>query len=65
MYHPLTPGAMGGADAQAVRVAFHVRGDASALAPRVREIARVIDPALRAIGRALRIEPTAALRHLG
>lgn len=47
VYHSLTPSAMDAGGTCAVRVAFHVRGDASAFAPRVREIARGIDPALR------------------
>lgn len=46
VYHPLTPDAMG-LGSYSVRVAFHVRGDAASFAPRLREMARDIDPALR------------------
>lgn len=47
VYHPLTPEAMGSGGSYSVRMAFHVRGDAAAFAPKLRELAHAIHPALR------------------
>jgi predicted permease len=47
VYHPLTQHAMGSGGAYAVRMAFHVRGDAGAFAPKLRELAHAVHPALR------------------
>lgn len=47
VYHPLAPEAMGTGGSYAVRMAFHVRGDAAAFAPRLREIAHAVHPGLR------------------
>jgi len=47
VYHPLTPEAAASGGSYSVRIAFHVRGDAAAFAPQLREIARDVDPGLR------------------
>ncbi|MBW3533868.1 MAG: ABC transporter permease [Gemmatimonadetes bacterium] len=47
VYHPLIPEAMGSGGSYAVRMAFHVRGDAASFAPRLRELAHAVDPRLR------------------
>jgi putative ABC transport system permease protein len=47
VYFPLTRAAMDAGGAYAVRVAFHVRGDATSLAPELRDVARSVNPALR------------------
>lgn len=47
LYHPLSREAMASADSYSVRVAFHVRGDAAAAAPKLRQIAHAVHPALR------------------
>ena len=47
VYHPLTRNVMSSAVSYSVRMAFHVRGDAAAFAPRLRELAQAVDPALR------------------
>jgi hypothetical protein len=47
VYHPLTRDAMGSAGAYSVRLAFHVRGDAASYAPRLRDVAHAVHPALR------------------
>jgi hypothetical protein len=46
IYHPLTREAMGSPGFYSVRVAFHVRGDPASYAPKLREIAHAVDPAL-------------------
>lgn len=47
MYRPLSLGALEAGTMSSIRVAFHVRGDAASSAPRLREIAHAVDPALR------------------
>jgi putative ABC transport system permease protein len=47
IYHPLTRDAMGSPGSYSVRMAFHVRGDPASFAPKLREIAHAVDPALR------------------
>ncbi|MGH7444556.1 MAG: FtsX-like permease family protein, partial [Longimicrobiales bacterium] len=47
VYHPLVPEAMGAGGAYAVRIAFHVRGDAASYAPKLRAAASAVSPALR------------------
>jgi putative ABC transport system permease protein len=46
IYHPLTREAMGSPGFYSVRMAFHVRGDPASFAPRLREVAHAVDPAL-------------------
>jgi len=47
VYHPLTPAAVGADGLYAVRVAFHVNGDAGAFASKLRELAHAVNPAMR------------------
>ncbi|MBW3553890.1 MAG: ABC transporter permease [Gemmatimonadetes bacterium] len=47
IYHPLRRGDLAAGGSRSVRVAFHVRGDPAAFAPRLRELARAVDPSLR------------------
>ena len=47
VYHPLTPDAVASGESYSVRIALHVRGDAGAFAPQLREIAHAVHPALR------------------
>jgi predicted lysophospholipase L1 biosynthesis ABC-type transport system permease subunit len=47
VYRPLTSDAMTADAGSSVRVAFHVRGDAASVAPRLREIAHAVAPELR------------------
>jgi putative ABC transport system permease protein len=47
IYHPLTRDAMGSGGSYAVRMAFHVRGDAASFGPQLRAVAHAVHPALR------------------
>jgi putative ABC transport system permease protein len=47
VYHPLAPDAIGSAGSYAVRIAFHVRGDAASFSPQLRATAHAVHPALR------------------